>query len=95
MIIFSDVSHLHFLYGLHVHAALLAALHEGGVKGVHEDDPSQARRLFPLHVVQQHLGLLHLVADDRGDLSWKHTTGTQEHTHPCVIISRIRKIKEE
>lgn len=61
-------SYLHLLHGLHVDAAALAALHQARVEGIHQDDPSQARRLLVLHVLQEHLSLFHFVADDRGDV---------------------------
>lgn len=89
------MSHLDFLYGLHMDTAVPAALHEGRVEGVHQDDSLQARSLLSLHIVQKHLSFLYFVADDRGDVSWNDTS-TQEHTHPCVIISRIgNKQKKE
>lgn len=60
--------YLHFLHGLYMDAAVLAFLHLGGVKRVHQDDSSQARGLFPLHVVQKHLSFLDFVTDDCGDV---------------------------
>lgn len=61
-------TYLHFLQGLHVDAAALAVVHERQVKGVHQDDPSQARGVSALHIVQQHLSFVCLVADDGGDV---------------------------
>lgn len=46
----SRVCYLHFLHGLHVHAAAESAPHQGGVQGVHQDDAAQGRRLRALHV---------------------------------------------
>lgn len=62
------VLYLDFLNGLHTDAAALAMLHQGCVEGVHQDDSSQARRLLALHLPQQHLSFVYLVADDRGDV---------------------------
>lgn len=65
----SLMSYLDFLHGLHVDAAALAVLHEGGVEGVHQDDSPQARSLLALHVIQEHLSFVYFVADDCGDVS--------------------------
>lgn len=61
-------SYLDFMHGLHMDAAALAKLDQVLVKGVHQDDPPQARSLLPLHVVQEHLSFVHFVADDCGDV---------------------------
>lgn len=88
----SNFTHLHFLQGLHMDAAALAVFYEGQLKGVHQDDSSEARGVSALHVVQQHLSFVRLVTDDRGDFSWKYTTTREHtHTHPCVSIVRINK----
>lgn len=84
---FSCTSYLHFPHGLHMDAAALAALLESRVKGIHQDDSSQARSLLPLHVLQKHLSLLHFVADDRGDVSCKETKR--------VNTSSVREIKKD
>lgn len=47
----SYMSYLHFFNGLHMDAAALALLHEVRVKGVHQDDSSQAGGLLPLHIL--------------------------------------------
>lgn len=49
-------------------AAALAVVHECQVKGVHQDDPSQAWSVSALHIVQQHLSFVWLVTDDGGDV---------------------------
>lgn len=84
---FSCTSYLHFPHGLHMDAAALATLLESRVKGIHQDDSSQARSLLPLHVLQKHLSLLHFVADDRGDVSCKETKR--------VNTSSVREIKKD
>lgn len=67
--LFPLLSYLHFLHGLHMDAAALAVFHEGQVQGVHQDDSSQARSIFALHVFQKHLSFVCFVTDDSGDLS--------------------------
>lgn len=86
-------SYLDLLNGLDVDAAALAVLHDRRVEGVHQDDSSQAGSLLPLHVLQEHPSFLHLVADDGGDVGCNEKTSTQEPTHPCVNISKIRNKK--
>lgn len=88
----TDKSYLHFLQGLHVDAAAFALLHEVRVKGVHQDDSSQAGSLLPLHILQKHPSFLHFVADDCGDVGCNEIS-TQEHTLPCVNIIKVRDKK--